>query len=273
MRVVTFNLHAGVDGWGRRTEALEHLIALAPQVAICPELWRGDDGEDMVATLRARLGLEGEFVALARAERITTGVGPRRWQPRLAHLTGERGLFFREHRELTAQQRTHRGRRRAIETGDWGLGLFTTLPIETIETRPLGRLPREKVRRALVIARLDLKGRPIHVVAVHGSHLSHGSPVLYRRVTRIVESLDPTIPIILGGDFNCWRPLLRVLLPGWRTLARARTWPAGRPHSQIDHLLGRGPWRTLGAGASDGGSDHRALYGDLELADEDPPTP
>ena len=269
MRVVTFNLHAGVDGWGRRTDALEHLISLAPDVAICPELWRGDDGEDMVATLTERLQMRGEFVALARAERVVTGNGPRRWQPLLAHFTGERGLYFREHRELTAQQRTHRRRRPALETGDWGLGLFTTLPVESIEVVALGRLPREKVRRALIVARLSLEGRPIHVLAVHGSHLSHGSPLLYRRLTRIVEGLDPTLPIILGGDFNCWRPLLRVLLPGWRTLARARTWPARRPHSQIDHLLGRGPWRRLAEGASDGGSDHRALYGDVTLDDLD----
>ena len=269
MRVVTFNLHAGVDGWGRRTGALEHLISLAPDVAICPELWRGDGGEDMVATLTERLGMRGEFVALARAERVATGQGPRRWQPLLAHVTGERGLYFREHRELTVQQRTHRRRRPAVETGEWGLGLFTNLPLESIEVVELGRLPREKVRRALIIARLSLEGRPIFVLAVHGSHLSHGSPLLYRRLTRIAAGLDPTIPIILGGDFNCWRPLLRVLLPGWRTLARARTWPARRPHSQIDHILGRGPWRRLSQGASDGGSDHRALRGDVALDDLD----
>ncbi|MBW4029683.1 MAG: hypothetical protein HIU57_03270 [Acidobacteria bacterium] len=266
---MTFNLHAGVDGWGRPTGAVDHLVALSPDVAICPELWRGDDGDDMVATLTTRLGMRGEFVALARAERVTSGRGPRRWQPLMAHFTGERGLYFREHRELTARQRTHRRRRPAVETGDWGLGLFTTLPIESITVLPLGRLPREKVRRALIVARLDLEGRPIHVAAVHGSHLSHGSPLLYRRLTSLVGELDPTVPIILGGDFNCWRPLLRVLLPGWRTLARARTWPARRPHSQIDHLLGRGPWRRLGASATDGGSDHRALTGDVALDDVD----
>lgn len=269
--MVTFNLHAGVDGWGRPTNALEHLVALQPDVAICPELWRGDDGDDMVATLRERLSMRGEFVALARAERVCTGVGPSRWQPLLAHVTGERGLYFREHRDLTTRQRTHRRQRPAVETGEWGLGLFTTLPIESINVIALGRLPREKVRRALIVARLTLDGRSVHVLAVHGAHLSHGSPWLYRRVTRIVEDLDPTLPTILAGDFNCWRPLLRVVLPGWRTLARARTWPARHPHSQIDHVLGRGPWRRHGAHASDGGSDHRALVAELSLDQFDGP--
>jgi endonuclease/exonuclease/phosphatase family metal-dependent hydrolase len=271
VRVVTFNLHAGVDGWGRRTRALEHLIELAPDVAICPELWRGDDGQDFVAQLTGR-GLRGEFVSLARAERVTTGHGPHRWQPLLAHLTGERGLYFREHRDLTPQQKSHRRARPEVETGDWGLGLFTTLPVESLEVRDLGRMAREKVRRALIVARLSLEGRPIHVLAVHGSHLSHGSPVLYRRVARIVEELDASVPVILGGDFNCWRPLLRAFLPGWTTLAAGRTWPAARPHSQIDHLLGRGPWHVRAAGASDGGSDHRALWSDVDLDEFDPRT-
>jgi len=265
VRVVTFNLHAGVDGWGRPTGALEHLIGLAPDIAICPELWRGDDGEDFVATVCERLGMRGEFVGLARAERVTSGRGPRSWQPLLAHFTGERGLYFREHRELTPQQVTHRRARPQVETGEWGLGLFTTLPIESIAVRSLGRLPREKVRRALIVARLVLDGQPIHVLAVHGAHLSHGSPLLYWRVTRIVNELDPRVPIILGGDFNCWRPLLRLLLPGWTSLARARTWPAHRPHSQIDHLLGRGPWHRLATAATDGGSDHRALRADVTI--------
>ncbi|HEY5302999.1 MAG TPA: endonuclease/exonuclease/phosphatase family protein [Acidimicrobiales bacterium] len=265
MRVVTFNLHAGVDGWGRPTRALEHLIELDPDVAICPELWRGDDGVDLVDELERRLGMRGEFVALTRAERVTTGHGPRRWQPMLAHFTGERGLYFREHRELTPQQKSHRRARPHVETGDWGLGLFTTLPIGSIDVRSLGRLPREKVRRALIIARLNDDGRSFYVLAVHGAHLTHGSPLLYRRLRHIVAELDPTVPIILGGDFNCWRPLLRLFLPGWTTLARARTWPAAHPHSQIDHLLGRGPWRRIGFAATNGGSDHRALRADVAL--------
>jgi endonuclease/exonuclease/phosphatase (EEP) superfamily protein YafD len=104
------------------------------------------------------------------------------------------------------------------------------------------------------------------VLAVHGAHITHGSQGLYRRINEIAGNLDPPLPIIFGGDFNCWRPLLRVFLPGWHSLVRARTWPARRPHSQIDHLLGRGPWKVDGGGASDGGSDHRALVADVHLA-------
>jgi endonuclease/exonuclease/phosphatase (EEP) superfamily protein YafD len=100
---------------------------------------------------------------------------------------------------------------------------------------------------------------------VHGAHLTHGSFHQYRRINEIARGLDPELPMIIAGDFNCWRPLLRLLLPGWRTLVRERTWPARHPHSQIDHILGRGPWDPLGGDASDGGSDHRALVANLSL--------
>jgi endonuclease/exonuclease/phosphatase family metal-dependent hydrolase len=255
-----------VDGWGRPTLALEHAARLDADVLICSELWRGDDGTDFYEELSTRLAMNGLFVPLARASRVTSGSGGRSWQPRLAHLIGEQGLYFSEHRTLTKAQAHHR-RAVVLEPGDWGLGLLTRLPLESIRIESLGRLPRERVRRALIVARLRYRNRPFYVLAIHGAHLSHGSYRQYRRVGAVVAGLDPALPIILGGDFNSWRPLLRLFLPHWRTLVRARTWPAHRPHSQIDHLLGRGPWRRLGGGALDAGSDHRALFADVEWDD------
>ena len=62
MRVASFNLHAGVDGWGRPTGALEHAARLNADVLVCPELWRGDDGTDFFEILCARLSMKGLFV-------------------------------------------------------------------------------------------------------------------------------------------------------------------------------------------------------------------
>ena len=265
VRVATFNLHAGVDGWGRVTGALDHASQLDADILVCPELWRGDDGTDFFEILCDRLSMKGLFVPLARGERITTGQGGRSWQPRLAHVTGERGLYFQEHRQLTSRQAARRASHGALEAGEWGLGVMTRLPIEDIRVEQIERRAREKVRRALIIARLTLDGQPFYVLGVHGAHLTHGSFHQYRRINEIARGLDPELPMIIAGDFNCWRPLLRLLLPGWRTLVRARTWPARHPHSQIDHILGRGPWDPLGGDASDGGSDHRALVANLSL--------
>jgi len=208
--------------------------------------------------------MKGAFAPLTRAERVSTGTGKKSWQPLLAHFSAERGLYYREVRDLKKIQIKNR-QNVTLEPGTWGLGLLTKFEIEEINVESLGRLPREKVNRALIIAKLRDQGKSFYVIAVHGAHLSHGSYLQYRRISAIVRLLDPSLPVLIAGDFNCWRPLLRVLLPGWSTLVRARTYPARIPHSQIDHILGRGPWKKLGGGASNGGSDHRALVAEVEL--------
>ncbi len=264
MRVATFNLHAGVDGWGRPTPALDTLVGLDADLMVLPETWRGED-EDMFESLLARTQSRGLFAPLAHGLRARGAADGRGWQPLGAHFTGERVLLFDEHRSLSRPQSAHRARAGTLERGDWGLALLTRLPLDSAEVVPLGRMAREKVERALIVARLSLGGRAFHAVALHGAHLSHGSPVLYRRVNDRLAHLDPDLPVLLAGDFNCWRPLLRALLPDWRTLARGRTWPAYRPHSQIDHVLGRGPWRSTRSWTVDGGSDHLALVCEVDL--------
>ena len=78
MRVATFNLHAGVDGWGRPTKVLDHVVSLNADVLILPELWRAESGNDFVADLKQRLGMEGLFVPLASGQRVTSGTGGER---------------------------------------------------------------------------------------------------------------------------------------------------------------------------------------------------
>lgn len=265
MRVATFNLHAGVDGWGRPTRVLDVLKELDADIMILPELWRGDEGADFYDDLRESLHVTGGFVPLARGERVTSGVGGSSWQPRLAHFVGERGVYLFEHRSLTKEQLATRSSITHFEQGTWGLGLLTRLEVEDLQVIPLGRLPRERVKRAVIVARLNDHGRSFYVLAIHGAHISHGSYRQYRKVNEIAATLEPGVPLLIGGDFNCWRPLLRVFLPGWRTLARGRTWPSARPHSQIDHILGRGAWVTSHSFTRNGGSDHLALVTDLEL--------
>ncbi|MEI6710561.1 MAG: endonuclease/exonuclease/phosphatase family protein [Actinomycetota bacterium] len=267
MRIATFNMHAGVDGWGRPTQAFEGLIGLDPDIAILPETWRGDAGPDFYTELCHRLGGQGEFVQLARAERVHAESGGAFWQPLSAHLMGEQGLYFSEHRPLKPAQLTKRGKSTTLEVGSWGLSVISKFPIRLSETFQLGRLRREKVQRALIIAHLTdpSTGTDFVVAAIHGAHISHGSYRLYRTVREHLATLPPSTPVLFGGDFNAWRPWVRFFFPGWSHLAKHRTWPARFPHSQIDHLLGRGPWMVQESGAKNLGSDHRALYCDLTL--------
>ena len=232
---------------------------------VLPELWRADEGHDFYTDLSTTLRVAGGFAPLARGERVTSGAGGPGWQPRLAHCVGERGLFFDEHRPLTKAQLASRELLEHVETGTWGLTLLTRLEIEDLQIVSLGRLPREKVQRAFIVARLRHQDRSFYALAIHGAHISHGSHLQYRRINDHVATLEPGVPVLLAGDFNAWRPLLRLYLPGWRSLAKGRTWPTPHPHSQIDHVLGRGPWRAVKSFTRDGGSDHLALVADLEL--------
>jgi endonuclease/exonuclease/phosphatase (EEP) superfamily protein YafD len=66
---------------------------------------------------------------------------------------------------------------------------------------------------------------------------------------------------------NTWGPMVVTLfMPGWRRAVVGRTWPAWRPHSQIDHILVRGALQPVhGEVLPDGGSDHRPVRAELRI--------
>ena len=49
MRVVTYNVHAGVDGWGRANDVIDHAVTLQPDLLFAQEVWRGDNEDQFVA--------------------------------------------------------------------------------------------------------------------------------------------------------------------------------------------------------------------------------
>jgi endonuclease/exonuclease/phosphatase family metal-dependent hydrolase len=264
VRVVTYNIHAGVDGYGRANDVVDSAVALRADLLFAQEVWRGDV-EDQYRELADRLGLAGEFVSLGVGDRVTKESGGRGWQAPLALLRGEEGLYFDERRELTAHQRATRPRARGRENGEWGMCLLTNREVVDLHVEHLPQLRRDKVRRALLVARLRDGDQEFLAVGLHGAHLTHGSLLQYRHAARRLDEIAGSTPMIVGGDFNCWRPLLRTVLPGYRSGVVARTWPAWRAHSQIDHLLVRGPWELAGAHAVTGPSDHRALVVEATL--------
>jgi len=266
---MTHNLHAGVDGWGRATNARETVVAQAPDVVFVQELWRGEVDDD-VAFLEHQLGLRGLYVPLARCVRVTGATKGRGWASPVGLVLGDKGLYYTERRPLSKRRARQLRDAPRQETGTWGIALLTTLSVISIDEIPLPQLRRDKVRRVLIVARLNDGDHDFYAVAVHGAHLSHGSLLQYRHVAKKVDALSAELPVVVGGDFNCWRPLLRVVLRSWRSLVRARTWPASRPHSQIDHLLARGPFEIERARTVRGTSDHLALVVDVRLVESDP---
>ena len=93
------------------------------------------------------------------------------------------------------------------------------------------------------------------------SHLSKGSPLQYSSLRQLLAGIEPAGGAVLGGDMNLWGPPVQAFLPGWRRAVRGRTWPAGHPHSQVDHLLVHGPATVVGAGVLPAtASDHRPVW-------------
>ena len=129
----------------------------------------------------------------------------------------------------------------------------------------LGKLRRDPARRAVVRCTTDLGGRELIIHGTHMSHISHLSPAQYRRLARLLPPLDQ--PALLAGDMNMWGPPASSFFSGWRRAVIGRTWPAHRPHSQLDHILITPALTVVHAEvAPSSGSDHRPVVVTLALA-------
>ena len=207
---------------------LDALLPLEADVLVLPESFRPDSGPGMLEGLAAA-GYQVETVPIARFESWHSSTTGRGWRP---------------------------------GPGIWCLAIASRFPVLERRELAMGRVFRDRarVRKALQVD-LDIGGRRVHVVGLHASSkLWFAGPVTNLRALRPLLPSGPE-PAIVAGDFNLWGPGVVRLLPGWRRAVRGRTWPAHRPHSQIDHVLVRPrDVRVLSAEVgADVGSDHRPV--------------
>lgn len=116
------------------------------------------------------------------------------------------------------------------------------------------------MHRAVLAVDLDVDGSPFRFCATHLTMRPHGSLREMLRLRRFRELLAGCdAPAVIAGDFNMWGPMVE-WLTGIDRGAFGKTWPAQRPHSQIDHLLIDGPIQTVESRVLEPqGSDHRPL--------------
>ena len=144
--------------------------------------------------------------------------------------------------------------------GRIGLAVVSRLPARLVEMIPVGDVPGDPaLRRCALRVALDAGGQDLDLIAVHlSSRLPYAPPMQLRNLRRRLPPPDQRAVIV--GDFNLWGPAVSALLPGWRRAVRGRTWPAHRPHSQIDHVLVRRDVEVVdGAVLDEVGSDHRPV--------------
>ncbi len=154
--------------------------------------------------------------------------------------------------------------RRAL--GSIGIAVMSRLPTRFVANLPLDGIATDPApQRCAQHLALDVDGHDLDLVAVHlSSRLPHAPPMQLRRLRPQLP--PPEQPTVIVGDFNLWGPAVAAMLPGWRRAVRGRTWPAHRPHSQIDHVLVRDDVDVVDATIlGEVGSDHRPLRVTLRL--------
>jgi endonuclease/exonuclease/phosphatase family metal-dependent hydrolase len=264
--LATFNVHMGVDGWGRPFDIVGECAALDADILVMQESWEPDDGSPSTAgRVAAELGYEVvEEVGLARGRLYAPmPTNTERWGPLASQVRKTLRL------DLEGYRPTAGSADRAFVRGHWGLALLSRLPVRDVQLIHLGRLRRDPARRVVVRATVALRDGELTVCGTHMSHITHGSHAQYRQLSRQLPPVGRAGA--LAGDMNLWGPPTSSYFRGWRRAVIGRSWPAHRPHSQLDHVLVTQSvvvsHARIGGFA---GSDHRPAVVTLALA---PPFP
>ena len=232
LTLATFNVHMGVDGWGRPFDVVGECAALRADVLVLQESWEPDDGSPSTAArVAVELGYEVvEEIALARgrlyAPILTT---TRRWGPLASQVRRTLRLDREPYRPAAGP------RDRPFARGHWGVALLSRLPVRDVEVIQLGRLKRDPAYRAVVQGTVDLRYGGLTVCGTHMAHITQGSHAQYRRLGKRLPPAGTAAA--LAGDMNLWGPPTSSYFRGWRRAVIGRSWPAHRPHSQLDHVL------------------------------------
>jgi endonuclease/exonuclease/phosphatase family metal-dependent hydrolase len=234
--LASFNTHYGVRAGLRPATPYDMTTALhrlAADVLVIQEVWRPDGERGSVDDAAAELGLPVHYEQIGRATMQARWPHP--------HADGE---------------------------GTFGIAVLTRFPVRVAEGIVVGptRLDTVPLRRVFPVDVVVGDGVEVRLIAVHlTSRLPHGPPDQLRRLVRAVP--PPGTPTVVAGDCNFWGPGVRAYFRGWQRAVRGRTWPARRPHSQIDHVLVRpGDVQVLrGEVLPDLGSDHRPVRVELRV--------
>ncbi|WP_409338022.1 endonuclease/exonuclease/phosphatase family protein [Curvibacter microcysteis] len=127
--------------------------------------------------------------------------------------------------------------------GEHGNALLSCWPVLTHQHEDMSDHRFEQ--RGLLHVEIDVDGHPVHVIVVHLG-LIPGSRVRQTEQLRryIAREVNPSLPLVVAGDFNDWGDTLRRALrhDGLLELESTRnpTFPSRLPLVQLDHIYARG---------------------------------
>jgi endonuclease/exonuclease/phosphatase family metal-dependent hydrolase len=235
--VAAFNAHWGIGRFGRfqgvRFDVARVVRSFDADVVVVPEAWRDAAG---VGVLDA-LGDDGYQVE-------TMQLMP-----------------------LALRRRRYNSDRHGVpRDGTWEIAVCSRFPVLDRRLIPMGTVKRDPpgIRHALALT-LMINDTPVDMIGLHTSSKFYKLAPLKHLLT-LRRGLAAGGPQILAGDFNFWGPPVGMAMRGWKRPVRGRTYPANRPHSQIDHVLVRGGIRVLGGEVlAETPSDHRPIRARLQM--------
>jgi endonuclease/exonuclease/phosphatase family metal-dependent hydrolase len=264
--VATLNIHAGVDGWGRPFSVADAVRSCDADVVVLQENWKPKDAPSLGDAVGSSLGYDvfEEPLALGRRA-LPHPNADHRWMKALDWRGNSHAVYLDSHRPVPDSVLRSK-RFREAERGSWGVAVLSRLPVLSRSVIDLGVPPRDRSRRAALVVRAGVGDRAVFVVGTHMTHITYGSPWQFTLLNRLLRVATGDQPAVFAGDMNLWGPPTKLLMRGWRQTVTGRTWPAWRPHSQIDHVFVKGPIDVdEGQVLPAFGSDHRGLRVRLRL--------
>ena len=224
--VASFNTHHGVDRRFEPFDVVEACARIDADVIALQETWRPRGEPGMAVEVADELGFKAVELVVAGADR--------------------HGHTLHVRRDVDAGE------------AEWGLAVLSRFPMTARPPVDLGWIPGDRALRKAQPVDIEVDGAVLTLINTHPTHRLYASVRHLRSMRRIVPPADR--PAVVVGDMNMWGPVLTATLPGYRRAVRGRTWPAWRPHSQIDHILVSQPVAVLhGEVLAPCGSDHRPV--------------
>ncbi len=178
LSIANFNMHCGMDGWGRPFDYLGAIESFGTDVIVLEEAWTADgDDEGQAELAAAHLGYQVFTHMLAEGRRIRPQPGAgSSWIAQPSWSGRNRALYMDGLRTQPEKVRAL-ARWQEAEPGRWGIAVLVRpdWPVEATRLLHMSVLPSDMVRRAALVVDLTVEGHPISLVGTHMSHLLYGS--------------------------------------------------------------------------------------------------
>lgn len=226
------NARWGLDVHDRPFDLAAAVRGFDSDIVSLQEVWVPSDGPNPVAEVAAELGYHLTHTPLS-------------------------GSWVEPRPEITSDP--------ALAQGTWGVVLLSRLPVRAVRIVDLGRLVErwDVATRRAVIAEIDVAGIAVSVTALHLSFVLPNAAAQLRRLSGYLPGHQPSV---VAGDCNLWGPVAAQLVHRHRRAVTGRTWPAHRPHSQLDHVLVSPEVTVVSSGVlAPVGSDHLPVGAVLDV--------